>query len=276
MSGTTMKTTRRGAAKVKHEPRSHARLTVRGVVAALLALAIAVACFRLGFWQLDRLEQRRARNEQASQALALPAVQLTPELLSDIEQNPRALLNRRVQVRGAYDFSRQVVLRGRAHGGQPGVHVVTPLLLAESDVAILVNRGWAPSPDAATVDLAPLRESGLREIEGLIQLMPPGTSVQNASPATVEERVLTLQRLDPAVLRRWGDDVFLPIYIQQLPDSSRGEPLTRVALEELDEGPHLGYALQWFSFALIALFGSAILFFIRMRRTDPGIRRPAA
>ena len=268
--------TRGGAAEVKHRPTSHTRWTVRGAIAALLALVIAAACFRLGFWQLDRLEQRRAQNEQVRQALALPAVQLTPELLSEIERNPRALLNRRVRALGAYDFSRQIVLRGRARDGQPGVHVVTPLLLTDSDAAVLVNRGWAPSPDAATVDLTRFRESGLHEIEGLIQLMPPGTDARSEAPVSAEEGVLTLQRLDPAVLRRWGGDVFLPIYIQQLPDSSRQGSLSPVTLQELDEGPHLGYALQWFSFGIIALGGTAILFFIRMRKTDPGLRRPTA
>jgi cytochrome oxidase assembly protein ShyY1 len=32
-----------------------------------------------------------------------------------------------------------------------------------------------------------------------------------------------------------------------------------VPLPELSEGPHLSYAIQWFSFAVVALVGSAIL-----------------
>jgi surfeit locus 1 family protein len=254
---------------------SRTRLSVGGTVAALLALVTAVICVRLGFWQLDRLEQRRANNEQARQALALPAVQLSPELLQDIERNPRALLNRRVQARGAYDFTRQVILRGRASGGQPGVHVVTPLLLANSDVAVLVNRGWAPSPDAATVDLAPLREPGLQNVEGLIQLMPPESGTQRES-LNREGQTLTVRRLNPSVARQLGGDVFLPIYIQQLPDSTGGGPPFRVALQALDEGPHLGYALQWFSFAIIAVVGTAIIFLIRRRSADPGAAGPDA
>jgi surfeit locus 1 family protein len=62
----------------------------------------------------------------------------------------------------------------------------------------------------------------------------------------------------------------LPVYLQlseQDPPQVEGLPAP-APLPELSEGPHLGYALQWFAFATIALVGYVVL----LRRG----RRPAA
>jgi cytochrome oxidase assembly protein ShyY1 len=56
------------------------------------------------------------------------------------------------------------------------------------------------------------------------------------------------------------------------PASSNAPAATpaRLRLPVLDEGPHLGYAFQWFAFAFIALVGAA--FGIRADRLGPGRR----
>lgn len=237
-------------------------VTPRGIVAALLVLVVAAVCIRLGFWQLDRLDQRRARNIQIEEALAAPVIPLDSEGLGSFEQDPLAFVNRRVRLRGRYDPEHEIVLRGRARGGRPGVHVVTPLRISGSDAAVLVNRGWAPSPDAATVTLAPLAEPGPREVKGLVHRFPaPGA---DAIPLSTEAvGTLSLQRLDLALLRAHLPYPILPVYIQQLPGSPRAEPPLRMPIPEPDEGPHLGYAIQWFSFATIAVIG---FFLVVIRR----------
>jgi len=49
------------------------------------------------------------------------------------------------------------------------------------------------------------------------------------------------------------------VYIQQAPDSAWTEmPYRSEPNLTLSEGPHLGYAVQWFSFALILLVGYPI------------------
>jgi surfeit locus 1 family protein len=57
----------------------------------------------------------------------------------------------------------------------------------------------------------------------------------------------------------------LPYRLAPLYLLARGEEPTRAALPvpapltELSEGPHLSYAIQWFSFAAVALVGCAVL-----------------
>jgi surfeit locus 1 family protein len=241
------------------------RVTPRGLLAALLALVVAAACVRLGFWQLDRLEGRRARNAAVGAAGALPVLVLDSAALAAVADSPAAYVNRRVRVGGTYDPAGEVVLRGRAREGQPGVHLVTPLRVAGGAGAVLVNRGWAPSPDGATVRRAPLAEPGAREVVGLLQEIP--VTEDGGQPAAAAGRDTTFRRLDLAAVRARAPYPVLPLYVQQLPDSAapRDRPPFRVPPPELGEGPHLGYAIQWFSFAAIAVGGLLVVALRRKR-----------
>ena len=49
----------------------------RDVTLGVIVILVAVVCVRLGFWQLDRLSQRRAANARRASTLALPALQIT-------------------------------------------------------------------------------------------------------------------------------------------------------------------------------------------------------
>src|SRR5688500_3689176 len=114
------------------------RFALRGrwLVGTVLVLLVAVLCIRLGFWQLDRLAQRRARNalvEQRQQGDAGP-------LPADADE----ALYRRVTVTGEYDPEREEIDGGRAMDGRPGEHVLTPLRLDDGR-EVLVNRGWVPN-----------------------------------------------------------------------------------------------------------------------------------
>jgi len=54
----------------------------------------------------------------------------------------------------------------------------------------------------------------------------------------------------------------LPVYVQQAPDPSwTGLPYRQLPQLDLTEGPHMSYAIQWFSFAV--LLGLGYPFYIR-------------
>lgn len=222
-----------------------------------MVLALVAICVRLGFWQLHRLEERRTYNSVLRTAAALPPLNLDTATLQALTREPARFVNRRVRVRGRYDPAGEIVLRGRAQSGRPGVHIVTPLRLAGSNLAVAVNRGWAPSPDALSVSADLLREPGPREVEGVLLAIPSGEGGPQPAGGT-------WLRLNLEGLRQRVVYPVLPLYIQQLAPPSTTEPLQRVPTPELDEGPHLSYAIQWFSFAAIALIG-----FILVARRRP-------
>src|SRR2546427_175408 len=70
--------------------------------------------------------------------------------------------------------------------------------------------------------------------------------------------------VDPAALRDSVPYRLLPFVVQQLPPSTRpyhplAPGLIRWPTPELSDGPHLSYAIQWFSFAVIIGVGSLAL-----------------
>lgn len=221
----------------------------RGVLLGLLFMA--AICARLGFWQLSRLRERQAANRIALSARAAP-----PISLNRIDQGDSAnLAQRRLVATGRYDSDHDIVLRGLALDGVPGVHVVTPLLLSGQETAVLVDRGFVPTPDAVTVDTDSLRERGKVRVLGLAVPIPSG----GGKPLEHGGRT-TWGRLDLAELRERLPYPILPLYLRQLPDSSLPAFPRRVPPPPLDEGPHLSYAVQWFLFALMAgLFGVLVV-----------------
>jgi surfeit locus 1 family protein len=218
----------------------------------LLALILVAAVFvRLGFWQLSRLEERRSANRVAAQARAEPPRQLGTGANWTAEE----LNERWVEASGEFDHSHEVAIRGQAFQGTPGVLVVTPLRLAASDSAVLVLRGFVPSPDAVSADLDSLTESGRLRVYGLATPIGSG----GGQPLERDGRT-TWARLDLAALRARLPYPVLPVLLRQAPDSGLPSMPRRLPAPELSEGPHLSYAIQWFAFAVMAVaFGVLVV-----------------
>lgn len=199
----------------------------RDITLGVVAVLIAAGCVRLGFWQLSRLRQRHDHNAVAAARLALPPLVVTRQLTADSARG------RRVTARGIYDFSAERTWPGRSFQETPGVALITPLRLADG-TSVLVDRGWVYSPDAFHVDHALYREADSADVVGVALVPPRGRGDVDVSGFL--PFVIQLEGRDPpkGLPRRWPPPVF-------------------------DNGPHLSYAIQWFSFAVIALVGTAAL-----------------
>jgi surfeit locus 1 family protein len=168
-----------------------------------------------------------------------------------------ALAGRRVRARGRYDHAHDLVVRGRVYGGVPGVEIVTPLLIDEK-TAVLVDRGFVPTPDAVTVAADSFREPGRKDVQGYLIPVPSGRGMP------LEHGGLTTWgRLDLEALRARLPYQVYPFSILQAPDSSLPRFPRRQDPPLLDNGPHLNYAIQWFSFSLIALVFAGVMAFSR-------------
>jgi surfeit locus 1 family protein len=234
---------------------------------ALIVLAGMAIMIRLGFWQLDRLAQRRAYNAALVHQLALPPLSLAGDALP-VELKAggdlAALKNRSASARGTYDFSHQVVLKLQNWEGQPGVHLITPLLIEGSSrvvLAVLVDRGWVPYAEATPQSQRQFDEPGPVTVTGLIQLSQtlPAAQAASAQPASPQAE---WYRLDIAALQAQMPYPLLPVYIQQSPPPGGNVKLPyRVEpVFDLSDGPHLGYAVQWYIFALI--FGGGYVYYV--------------
>jgi surfeit locus 1 family protein len=222
----------------------------RSTIAFLvIAVFVAAACVRLGIWQLDRREQRRARN-----AIVAARRQLPPIELSALTSDTSTTRFRRVRLAGRPDFDREFLLTLRSNNGSPGVDIITPVRVAGTDSAILVNRGWIYTPDGMTADLARWREpdtvfSGY--VEGFVPGAPNDSVRRNG-----------IRRMDYAAIARRLPYPIRPFYVVATVDSKPPGGTTGVVRLEpppLDEGSHYSYAFQWFAFGTIALVGGVIV-----------------
>ncbi len=232
-------------------------LTPRWIALLVFALVVAATCVRLGIWQLDRLDQRRALNAQVERGLAAEPTSL------DALDGKADDAYRRARVTGTYDTEHELLLYGRALDGSPGHHVLTPLVYgteqATGDAAILVDRGWVPA-ELDTPPVAPAAPpSGQVTVTGF--LLPAEGGDDLVIDRDASGRILTVRHADPAALEGEVPYELWPLALQlqdQSPAQSGDLPAV-VPPPELSEGPHFSYAVQWFIFATIALVGYVVL-----------------
>ena len=244
------------------------KMSASGIAAGIGVVLIAAVCVRLGFWQLHRLDERRAENAVLSAALSAPPIDLRGAMLDSVLADPGRYRFRRARVEGHYDSTAAFLLRGRARRGAPGVHLVAPLKLDGAARTILVNRGWLPSPDAATADPRPYASAGSMVVEGLLH--PLGAAVGDPSPVMLRVDgtvVRSYQRLDWPTFQAVLTADLLPVYLQRVAPEDTPESLPAAdPIPSTDNGPHLGYAFQWFSFAAIAVIGFGVVATRKRRR----------
>ncbi len=223
-----------------------------GTLLVLFAMGLFV---RLGIWQLDRLDQRRAQNEVLRTVLDAPPLDLAEPLPENID----ALENRLATAAGRYDFAQERVLLLQSWQGRPGVELVTPLLIeGVGNTAVLVNRGWVPQAEYEAGELDKYQtETAVVQVEGYLALSQPG---REESPAVAPEEIY---RMDLAAMAAALPYDLLPVILVQSPtEEFELEPPLHAAREvDLSEGPHLSYAWQWFIFC--ALTGGLYLAFVR-------------
>ena len=225
----------------------------RWIFTTLLVVAGTLVLGRLGIWQLDRLEQRRAFNAQVLSASAMTELDLNqeiPDRLVDMEW-------RSVRVTGTYDFDNQVALRNQYDRNRPGYHLITPLHF--SGTVVLVDRGWIPfEGNANPINWRNYDESGEIMVEGQIRVGQERPALGGlADPPTVEgEKLFVWNNLDLPRIAVQMPYPILPVIIQ--PDADEIDDVPPIPFQpdqDLTEGPHFGYAMQWFIFASILFVG---------------------
>jgi surfeit locus 1 family protein len=167
-----------------------------------------------------------------------------------------AVQYRRVEVTGTYDTAGEVAVRGRTLNGAPGRWVATPIRPTGGGTPILVMRGFIPQ--AVTDTTAPFAgaEPPAGEVTVVGWALPTQTKGTFGSTDAASGRLDELSRVDVArVAQQYGP--LEPYWLQlsaQRPESP-AKLLSPVPLPDPDNGPHLGYAVQWAIFTLIAIAG---------------------
>ncbi len=232
----------------------------------VLTLAGLALFLRLGWWQLDRAEDKRALVEQFIVGQQ-STVAVTAESANSL---PRY---QRVEAQGRYDSTHQILLDNMpSQHGRAGYRVLTPLQLAGGGW-LLIDRGWL-APGATRDELPVLAvDDELRTVAGRLDHLPaPGVRLDE-NPADVGEgwpRVMNFPRhatLQKALQRSLPERIVLL-------DANEPDGYERQWQMNFSAGPerHIGYAVQWFAFALVAVILYIVMSFRSKRASDERAR----
>jgi surfeit locus 1 family protein len=243
------------------------------ILSHLLVLAVVVSMVNLGLWQLRRLDERREFNRLLEANVAAEPVAVADVLGEAPAPGELAGLEwRRVATDGSYRQDADVLVANRTLDGQPGAWIVSPLAMPDGST-IAVMRGFVPLSVARSGNLAGAEApSGRVAVVGLVQESREGGRFARDRGGQLPE----VSRLDlGALAERWGVELapFWLHLVDQQP-AAAGGVLRPVPPPDVDAGPHLGYAVQWFIFGAIAVIGYPLV----LRRTGGagGVRPPAS
>lgn len=245
----------------------------RWIIFSVLVAVVSVACVWLGFWQLSRLEERRASNAVLDARLArqpIPLEDLVAALgpAQGIEVDPADYEHTRVAATGRLTDRGRVLVRSQVVRGQAGVHGVYAMEL-DDGTAVLVNVGWFPlDVEIGSIGEA-FGESGQVDLTGLIRADQKRPALGRAEPAGLLD---TVARIDIDRIQQQVELPLQPFWIQLVEPHDPGRLPIPVPLPETDEGSHLSYAVQWFSFGAVAVVGYVALM---RRELRPSRRRKA-
>ena len=209
------------------------------------AVAAGIALtFSLGMWQYGRGQQKSALAAHIEQLAREAPIQVTSR-----ELDARDVELRRVEARGTFDPQYAIFLDNRVRHGVVGYHVIMPLRIEGGTRHLLVNRGWlAASPDRTAVP-AVKTPTGPVTVRGRAVL--PGRFLE-LSDKVAEGPVwqnLTLERY-----REKTPIAIQPFLVQQDAEDAPDDALMREwPAPDLGVEKHYGYAVQWFSLALLIL-----------------------
>lgn len=225
-----------------------------------LLLAAPIPLFvALGFWQLDRADQKRVLAETLAARAELP-----PLRVEALVADPDGLRYRPIEAVGRYVAERQVLIEGRREAGKTGFHVITPLRLNGSGALLLVNRGWIPAQPNGEPTPAPVPE-GEHVLSGDAEVPSPPALALDGGGDAAKAWGVHWPYLTVALFAATVDEPVQPVVMLLNPEDPNGfvrhwtRPVPNVAM-------HQGYAVQWFGFALIALVLYLRLSFERVPR----------
>ena len=216
---------------------------------AVFAVVVAGVCIRLGMWQFDRLDERRADNHRIEANLAVDPSPVTGVVSAggSVDSGDEW---RQVTATGHFDSSQQVILSQQTREVGPGVDVLAPLVLPEG-VAVIVDRGWLAINSPSEVPTPPPAPTGPVKVTGWLRVDSDADSW-----ATTPEDDGTVRAVDSGDLAGSLPYDVLPGWIamtSQQPPAH--DALAAPEAPDLGDGPHFFYGLQWWFFAGLALVG---------------------
>lgn len=212
----------------------------------------------LGIWQLDRADQKRHLNASLESRRKLPALSLNLALPAAAEGEFR-----KVVAQGRYLADKTILIENRKYLGRTGFHVVTPLKIEGSSLIVLVNRGWIPR-EQIDGGASPPTPGETLTVHGTITL-PQAPAIELTPADTMSDATPRWPYLTLDHFADWSGLEILPFAILQSSEDPEGF-VRQWPQPQFSDLMHIGYAVQWFAFALITVL---VWFRLSLQPTTP-------
>lgn len=237
------------------------------LVGTLVTLVCIPLFIKFGFWQYHKAAQKQAIQAQYSLAETSVGIAFPWQLKADDTQAIEALKFKKVNVTGEYQPQYQVLLDNQTEQNRVGYHVITPLKITNTQTYVLVNRGWILGKDTHTELPDVTTPTGLQQVTG--QVWVPSTKIftledrmpktesaaQTESTAQTDKSALpkVFQHMNMAAYAKYSGLTISPMAIKLDKASNAGGFVRNWQVPADRIATHIGYALQWFGFALATL-----------------------
>lgn len=224
---------------------------VPGLWPTLATLILLPVFVSLGFWQLDRAEQKDRKHAEFVLRQSQPALDLNDNP-GFLQRPPREeLIWRHARAAGHFDTGTQVLLDNQVLRGEAGYFVFTPFQAGPGGPWLLVNRGWVPlGKDRNKVPLLTTPDGEIK-IEGVMNNIPAvGLALGATVPEKLTDAVYRVQRLDLEQIAGFAGHELSPLILKLAPGSGHGF-IREWRMPGSGSETNLGYAVQWFLFATI-------------------------
>lgn len=202
----------------------------------------------LGFWQLNRAEEKSA----ISREFETKRSQAASSLQELADKSPEELAYRPVQITGKFREQEYFLIDNRMVQGRYGNEVLAVFELENSGDIVLLNRGWIVA-DASRRSLPTASPvSGLVTVRGQVYVAPGKPYMLADKPLNDgwPKRIQAVQIGKLAAALGLDKDRFFPYPIRIEADQP-GAYYVDWPVVNVSPAKHIGYAVQWFTMALV-------------------------
>jgi len=236
------------------------KVTLLGILLVVIAVSIFV---KLGFWQYKKAILKQEIQKEYQQSIENGVIEFAPYL-----QSSEKLQYKKIKTSGEYVTKYQILIDNQVENSVAGYHVVTPLRIEGTDQYVLVNRGWIAGKSAHVYIPTFDTPDGIQQVEGMVWI--PNKKIftledKNVSNQEIKNWQLVWQHLDMVQYQKVVPLKLLPVIIKLDAQSQAGGFVRNWQMPTERIATHLGYAYQWFGFAIAAM---AIYLYMSIKRIE--------
>lgn len=246
--------------------------TLFGTILTLICIPLFI---NFGLWQYHKAQQKLAIQSAYSQAKIADAIEFPQNGVVDHGLNVDDWKYKKVKVTGSYETKYQFLLDNQVEGNRVGYHVITPLKIDHSEQYVLINRGWILGKD--THAELPLVNTPTGRLTLTGQIWVPSKKIftlenktipANDSKANSQPWQTVWQNMDMDKFRHSVPLLVSPMAIKLDAGSGAGGFVRNWQVPAERIATHIGYAYQWFGFALATLLIFIYMSFSKVKRDD--------